>query len=212
MKRAVIVLSVLCLLLPACVPTVTPCPPTATCAAPATCEPCPPTVTPEPAETATATPEPSQLTCVDPRFPEMGISLNIRPAARYKLIAAWGWKFGDAASAPACAQPWMGAPQMGADHNVFGVVVGTAMPVDFRLYWPDGDTVRSAAGWIDIPIYAKYYPPNPGPYSWRVDGGDEMVGLGLYMGDHWSFAGVWIDTAPLPLFVGRDATAWELAQ
>lgn len=164
------------------------------------------TPTPEPWPTATPAAGPQ----LDERFEAMGVTVNIRPAARYKLIAAWAWRFGDIATAPAWAQKWMGAPQMGADHNVFGVVVGTAVPVDFRLYWPDGDTVRAAAGWIDVPIYAKYYPPNAGPYTWRVDGGDELKGLGLWQGEHWSFAGVWIDTEPLPLVIGREATAGEL--
>jgi len=198
----VLVLLILVLLLAAC----QPCPPCPDCPTPFPVTVEPATSTPAP----TATPAPGYLTCVDPRFEEMGVTLNIRPTARYKLVAAWAWKFGDIADAPACAQPWMGAPQMGADHNVFGVVVGTAAPVDFRLYWPDGDTVRSAAGWIDVPIFAKYYPPNPGPYTWRVDGGDELVGVGLYQGDHWSFAGVWIDTEPMPLVIGREATAGEL--
>ncbi len=173
-------------------------------------------VTPTPCPTcevcSTPTPEPPASIQLDPRFAEMGVSVNVREKARYKLIAAWAWRFGDIATAPDWAQVWMGAPQMGADHHVFGVVVGTTTPVNFRLYWPDGDTVRSAAGWIDVPIYAKYYPPNVGPYTWRVDGGDELCGLGLWQGEHWSFAGVWVDSEPLPLVVGREATIWELAQ
>lgn len=172
--------------------TLTPCP---------TCEAC-----------KTPTPTPSAAIQLDPRFAEMGVTVNVREKARYKLIAAWAWRFGDITTAPDWAQVWMTAPQMGADHNVFGVVVGTTVPVTFRLYWPDGDTVRAAAGWIDVPIYAKFAQPGAGPYTWRVDGGDELCGLGLWNGEHWSFAGIWIDSEPLPLVVGRDVTAWELRQ
>ena len=169
-------------------PTATP---AATCAPTATVQPTAivqPTAMPEP----TATPAITRQ--IDERFPAMGITINIRPTARYKLIAAFAWRFGDVETAPTWARRWLVMPEAGADHNVFGIVAGSIEPVTFRLWWPDDQTLRQAVGWVNIPIYAKYWPPNAGPYNWRVDGGDEMLGLGLYQGDHWSFAGVWIDS------------------
>lgn len=188
------------------------------CVLPTPCPPCPtavPTSTvavPTATATAvpTATPTPGYLTCVDPRFEEMGVIVNVRPAARYKLIAAWAWFNGDVTTAPACARQWMNFPSVGADHSVFGVIVGTAQPADFRLWWSTEDTIRSAAGWIDIPIFARFDVKGGGPYNFRFDGGDEILKVGLWKGVHTSWAGVWIDTQPVMTSIDRPATADEL--
>ncbi len=180
------------------------------------CPPCPdptpaPTVTPtyEPTPVATATPVPSVL--IDPRFAEQGVIVNIRPTARYKLVAAWCWINGDKASAPAWAQKYMNFPSVGADHSIFGVVVGTTEPADLRLWWPDGETVRSAAGWVDIPLYARFDCQGCGPYNFRFDGGDEILRVGLWKGIHTSYAGVWVDSQPNIITSERPPTAGEEA-
>lgn len=180
------------------------------------CPPCPdatatPTEPPIVTVTPTATSVPDYLKCVDPRFRDMGVEVNVRPNARYKLIAAWGWKFGNKADAPGCAQQWMNFPSVGADQNVFGVIVGTAQPATFRLWWPDDETTRGAAGWIDVPIYAKFWDKGAGPYNFRFDGGDEILKVGLYQGNHWSFAGVWVDIMPAVTTIERMPSAMEKA-
>jgi hypothetical protein len=166
----------------------------------ATATPVPPTPTPIvwPTDTpaATATPPRVPDLLIDPRFEEMGVVVNQRPAARYKAIAAWCWFNGDKATAPDWAQKYMQMPEAGADHNVFGIVAGNVEPVTFRLWWPGDFTLRDTVGWINVPIFDKCWEKATCAYNWRVDAGDELLRIGLWQGVHTSYAIVYVDTGP----------------
>ena len=71
---------------------------------------------------------------------------------------------------------------------------GTIEPVTFRLWWPDDYTLRDAVGWVNVPLYDKCWHRGSCAYNWRVDGGDELLNIGLWQGEHWSFAIVYVDT------------------
>ena len=174
-------------------PTMTPLPATPTVYVPPTPT---PIVWPTETPVATATPKPAPTLLVDPRFAEMGVVVNQREGARYKAIAAWCWFNGDKATAPDWAQKWMVMPEAGADHNVFGIVAGNVEPVTFRLWWPGDFTLRDTVGWVNVPIFDKCWQPGSCAYNWRVDAGDELLNIGLWQGDHWSFAIVYVDTGP----------------
>jgi len=145
----------------------------------------------------TSTPAPWRVLW-DPRLDTVGVVIHPRDGD-LRLMAAWVTVNGNWDDVPTWAKLWQ-RDTLGGDHHVFGRVedLGGA-PVwgkRFFLAWPDGGDERRAEpdGWANMPIYGTAWDPqrSKGPYTWYVEGGDQLVGLGLPYNQHWSYFAVWV--------------------
>jgi len=143
-------------------------------------------------------PPPARILLWDPKLTQLGIGYVPRDAAKYYLAAAWMTSNGSWENVPDWARQWQ-RDTLGGDHHCFGrietadghVIAG----LRFLLTWPDGGDERGAEadGWANIPIAGQNWNPanGAGPYTWFVESGDKLAGLGLPLNNHVSFFGVW---------------------
>ena len=136
----------------------------------------------------------------DPRLDELGVTVEHR-SGRYELIAAWVTINGNWDDVPGWAKQWQ-LDVLGGDHHTFGRAEtpgGNWVSEKFLLVWPHpnyayGDTrYPEPEGWANLPLGGQNWNPanGPGPYTWFVDGGDKLIGVGMPHNHHWSFFAVW---------------------
>lgn len=153
---------------------------------------------PPPSEPPIVPPATGYPRMIDERLAKINCAVTQDERARYQITHAWLTIGGSKASAPSWAQELMTAAGAGGDHHCFGRVLdrngNVVMDAVFTLGWPSGKDTRRPEpdGWANIPIYASYNPiMGPGPYWWQAADGEVLGGIGLPMGNHYSFWVIW---------------------
>jgi hypothetical protein len=164
-----------------------------------------PTATPAPPTAEPATPTATPAACGpqywDPRLDDLGITVECRTQARYWLKAVWLTKNGNWDDVPAWAKQWQ-QDTLGGDRHVFGRAQtkgGAWVSERFFMAWPypnvafSDDRRPEPDGWANLPMGGQNWNPanGQGPYTWFVDSGDKLNGLGMPYNWHWSFFALW---------------------
>jgi len=176
-------------------------PPTVSATPTATITPTRTATQPTPTPTATATTPAGPIAQWDPRLTAFHLSVEQDAGKRYQLIAAFCTLNGDWSDVPAWAKVWDVASftKRNETRNVFGLCLDVAgHPVLSERFilalpgWEDG-RYPEASGWANMLIGGAYDPSSGagGPYSWRAQDGNRLLGVGLPNNAAYSFFAVW---------------------
>lgn len=144
---------------------------------------------------------------IDPRISSFGVTIAPEENYEFRLRKLFITVNGDWEPTPTWAKEflWNYFPEAGGDHNVYGLCMeedgSYIRNSSFTLSWNGGTDVRTpeASGWANIPIFDGYNPASEtGGYTWAVQRGNPVYGLGLPNNQHVSFFAVWVRVRDVP--------------